>query len=181
LKNRKISEKGKSQIERPEFIVDQNVGKLTKFLRLLGYDTVFFKGLDDSEMIRIALAGNRIILTRDTLIFKRRIIISGKVKAILIEDSDIEKQIRQVVNSLNLLPQAKPFSICLECNRVLEPRTRDEVKNRVPPYVWKTQKNFMECPECHRIYWQGTHWAQMKKRLAALLKTDRKVADNEPA
>ncbi len=131
-------------------------------------------------MIEIALAGNRIILTRDTLILKRRIITTGKVKAILIHDSDIKNQIKQVVDTLNLLPQAKPFSLCLECNRILEPRSRDEVQGRVPPYVWKTQKNFMECPECHRIYWQGTHWAQMKKRLAALLKPSREAKDNEP-
>ncbi len=158
---------------RPKFIVDQNVGKLAKLLRLLGYDTIFFTGETDTQMVNIALAEHRIILTRDTHVLERRLITSGRVKAILINSDNIEKQIRQVVNDLNL-DNFQPFTICLEDNQPLVSRTRREVENRVPPYVWKTQTEYVECPLCHRIYWKGTHWDAMTGRLEKLTRDTRK-------
>jgi uncharacterized protein with PIN domain len=116
-------------------------------------------------MIKIALSENRILLTRDTQVMKRRVVTSGKLKAVLLEDDDPRMQLRKVVDSLNLDYMAKPFSICLECNHPLVKREKDEVYGLVPPYVFETQKHYMECPSCHRIYWQGTHWAAMSKEL----------------
>ena len=147
------------------FIVDHNVGKLAKWLRMMGYDALLFKGRDDGDMIRIALSENRILLTRDTQVMKRRVVTSGKLRAVLLEDDDPRMQLRKVVDVLKLDYMAKPFTICLECNRPLIKREKDEVCNLVPPYVFKTQKHYMECPSCHRIYWQGTHWAAMSKEL----------------
>jgi uncharacterized protein len=160
-------------IDRPKFIVDQNVGKLAKLLRLLGYDTIFFTGETDTQMVNIAMAERRIILTRDTHVLERRLITSGRVKAVLINSDNIEGQIRQVVNELHL-DSFQPFTLCLEDNQLLVPRTREEVKNRVPPYVWKTQKEYVECPVCHRIYWKGTHWDAMTDRLEKLTRDTRK-------
>ena len=105
--------------DRPQFIVDQNVGKLTKLLRLLGYDTIFFTGETDAQMVEIALAENRIILTRDTHILERRAITSGQVKALLLGSDNIEEQIRQVVSDLHL-DNFQPFTICLEDNRAID-------------------------------------------------------------
>ena len=108
-----------------------------------------------------------IILTRDTHILERRAITSGRVKALLLGSDTIENQIRQVVSDLHL-DNFQPFTICLEDNRPLIARAREEVKNRVPTYVWKTQPEYVECPECHRIYWKGTHWGAMTLRLEKL-------------
>jgi uncharacterized protein with PIN domain len=155
---------------RPEFVADENVGKLARSLRLLGYDTVFFRGETDSQIIGIALNENRIILTRDTHIMKRRLVTAGKIKAILICSDNIEEQIKQVVLELDLSALKKPFTLCLECNRLLVARTKEEVKERVPPYVFKTQHEFVECLECHRIYWKGTHWEAMSRMLEKLAK-----------
>ena len=154
-----------------KFIVDQNVGKLVKWLRLLGYDTAFFTGETDTQMVNIALAENRIILTRDTYILKRRLVTTGKVKTILIKSDIIEDQIKQVLDELRLCDQINPFALCLECNRPLATRTKEEIINRVPPYVWKTRKEYVECPQCHRIYWKGTHWEAMTRRLQKLTKS----------
>jgi uncharacterized protein len=156
------------QIGKAKFMVDQNVGKLVKLLRLLGYDTVFFTGENDTQMVHLALAEYRIILTRDTHILKRRLVTSGKIKAVLIQADNIDAQIQQVVDELNLHNRIEPFTLCLECNRPLAKRTREEVENRVPPYVWQTQKGYMECMECHRIYWKGTHWEALTRRLENL-------------
>ena len=146
------------------------MGKLAKWLRIMGYDTLFFNGSDDSGMIAIALAEDRVILTRDTQIMKRRVVTSGQLKAILIQSDEPERQMRQVIDSLNLDWQFKPFTICLECNQPLVERSKQQVSNLVPPYVFQTQSQYMECPACHRIYWKGTHWQAMTKKLEKLMK-----------
>lgn len=160
-----------SRREAPKFIVDHNVGKLTKWLRMMGYDAVFFNGSNDAHMVAKALAEDRIILTRDTQIMKRKVITDGRVKAILIASDEPVVQMRQVTQTLDLNYRFKPFSLCLECNRPLEERSKEQVKDRVPPYVFRTQKQYMECPECHRIYWRGTHWEAMTRELAGFMQS----------
>lgn len=160
-----------SRREAPKFIVDHNVGKLTKWLRMMGYDAVFFNGSNDAHMVAKALAEDRIILTRDTQIMKRKVITDGRVKAILIASDEPVAQMRQVTQTLDLDYRFRPFSLCLECNRPLEERSKEQVKDRVPPYVFRTQKQYMECPECHRIYWRGTHWEAMTRELAGFMQS----------
>ena len=152
-------------ISTPRFIVDHNVGKLAKWLRMMGYDTLFFSGSDDSVMIATAVAENRVILTRDTRIMERRLVTSGRLKAVLIDSDKPEQQMKQVLKALLLEPQFRPFTLCLECNQPLVERSRQQVEERVPPYVLKAQDQYMECPLCHRIYWQGSHWQAMSRQL----------------
>jgi hypothetical protein len=151
-----------------KFIVDSNVGKIAKWLRLMGFDALFFNGQDDSEMILTALAEDRVILTRDTQLMKWGVITSSRLRAILIESDEADSQIRQVIKELNLDSQIKPFTICLECNQPLREASQKEVEDRVPPYVYRTQRQFMECPNCHRAYWRGTHWQAMLRKLDKL-------------
>lgn len=152
-------------IDNLKFMVDNNVGKLAKWLRIMGYDTLFFNGRNDSRMVAIALAEERVILTRDTQIMKRRVVTSGRLKAILIQSDKPEPQMYQVINSLHLDCRFKPFAICLECNQPLIEKSKQQVKDLVPPYVFQTQNQYMECPNCHRIYWRGTHWQRMREKL----------------
>lgn len=153
-----------------KFIVDTNVGKLAKWLRVMGYDALFFDGGDDSQMVAIALAEGRVILTRDTQIMRRRVATNGQLKVILIQSSEPEQQMRQVVETLNLDCQFRPFAVCLECNQPLNEKTKQQVQDLVPPYVFQTQSQYMECPVCHRIYWRGTHWQAMTRRLEKFMK-----------
>lgn len=134
----------------------------------MGFDSLFFNGENDSDMVRQALAEGRVILTRDTEIMERRVVRNGRLKAILINSEVPKTQIRQVLNSLDLKPHFRPFTICLECNEPLTGKTKEEVENRVPPYVFRTQSQYMECPACQRIYWRGTHWEAMIKKLEEL-------------
>jgi uncharacterized protein with PIN domain len=161
--------------ESPKFITDNNVGKLGRWLRMMGYDTIMFNQPDDWDMVRIALEEERILITRDTQVVKRRVITSGKVRALLITDDDPEKQIHQMMDLLGLDCNFKPLSLCLECNEPLVSRRRDEVENCVPPYVFQTQLQFVECPLCHRIYWQGTHWQAMHNQLDRFCNVRRKA------
>ena len=157
-----------------KFIVDNNVGKLAKWLRIMGYDTRLFNGSDDSGMVATALDEGRVMLTRDTQIMKRRVVTSERVKAILIQSDKPELQMRQVISDLSLDCQLRPFAICLECNQPLLERSKQQMEGRVPPYVFQMQSQYMECPICHRIYWRGTHWQAMTRRLNQFVGYQRK-------
>ena len=146
-------------------MVDNNVAKLAKWLRMMGYDSRVFEGGTDAAMISMALQEDRMILTRDREIIKRRVVTSGRLKAILIQSDTPEQQMRQVIAEVSLNCQYRPFVRCLECNELLVERSKPQVAEHVPSYVFKTQSQYMECPLCHRIYWRGTHWTAMTGKL----------------
>lgn len=154
-----------------KFIVDENVGKLVGWLRMMGFDSAFFTGEDDSAMVRQALAEGRILLTRDTEIVKRRLVSNGQLKALLFQSEDPEQQMRQLLAKFDLIRQARPFTLCLEDNQLLVEKRPEEVRDRVPHYVFQTQEQYMECPSCHRVYWRGTHWKAMQRKLEELAQT----------
>jgi uncharacterized protein with PIN domain len=155
-------------IDSPRFIVDINVGKLARWLRMMGYDTVLFDHGHDDRMIRIALDEARVIVTRDTQLMKRRVITSSRLRAVLITSDQTEQQVRQVMDELHLNANFSPFSLCLECNQPLEKKSKEEVAGLVPPYVFKTQNAYVQCPNCFRVYWKGTHWQAMTEKLRGL-------------
>ncbi|RJO62575.1 MAG: hypothetical protein C4542_03060 [Dehalococcoidia bacterium] len=155
-------------MDAPRFMADQNVGKLARLLRMLGFDTLFFDGRDDGEMVQLALEQGRIILTRNTRIMQRKLVTSGRLKAVLLVSDRPEEQVCHVIKSLRLKDSFCPFTLCIEDNHPLELRGKEEVKDRVPPYVFQTQAQYMECPHCKRIYWRGTHWQAMTGRIDKL-------------
>lgn len=149
-----------------KFLADGMLGRLAKWLRILGYDTVYQVHAHDHELMRRARAEGRILLTRDTELAQRR-----SLQAILITSDDIVAQLQQVLRTCKLTPQAA-FSRCPVCNTPLEDLEPELARPRVPPYVSLTQTQFSECPACKRIYWRGTHWARMQARLEDLWGTD---------
>jgi uncharacterized protein with PIN domain len=99
---------------------------------------------------------------------KRRVVTNGTLKTLHIEQDDPRLQVQEIVKTLRLDYHFKPFSLCLECNRVLVARDREQVKDLVPHRVFETQTQYTECPACHRIYWPGTHWEAMGNELQDL-------------
>ncbi len=158
-----------------KFVADQMLGRLSKWLRLLGYDTLYFKSVADSDLIRIAKGQERFLLTRDTRLMKRRVIRDGLVKAMLVEGDLLDDQLRQVTRELGLQSGLLP-PFCVECNLLLELVSKESTKDRVPPYVYRTQEHFTRCPGCGRFYWAGTHWERIKEKIF-LLTTDSKESD----
>ncbi len=132
---------------------------------MLGCDTLFPRSTDNDELLRIALRENRILLTRNTGIMARRIVTTDKVKVLLIESDNVREQFQQVVNELNLQSKTNSFSLCLLCNVNLVPKEKEEICNLIPPYVFKTQQQFMQCPGCARVFWRDTHWERMMKEI----------------
>ena len=147
------------------FIVDANAGKLAKWLRMMGYDTLFFKGTDDGIMVKLALAQSRTVITRDTEFMKRRAVSSGRVKALLVSGDDPSVQMQASFTALGLDKNYRPFTRCLECNTELSRRDKIDVRGSVPKRVYTLQEQYMQCPACRRIYWRGTHWAAMNRKL----------------
>ena len=147
------------------FIADSNVGKLARWLRMMGYDTLFLNDIDDNHLVNIALREGRILLTKDTQIMMRRVVTNGQLKIILLRQDNPKEQLHQVVKSLHLSYHLGQFTRCLEWNQSLVPKSRDEIAELVPPYVFRTQTQYMQCPGCQRIYWRGTHWQAMTKKL----------------
>jgi len=147
----------------PRFIVDVNVGKLAKWLRILGYDTLFINPIDDSVLVDIALREGRIVLTRDTHIAERRVVAAGQVRVIMVQGDRVLDQLRFLVRTLGLRGPFRLLSRCIECNVPLETVPPSLVRDRVPPYVYQTQQRYMICPSCDKIYWAGTHWQRMRQ------------------
>lgn len=146
----------------PRLLADGMLGTLAKWLRLLGYDTAYDNQASDPELAHRARAEGRVLLTRDQELAAR----SG-LRTLLIESEVLEEQVEQVQDALAPPPQP-PFSRCPVCNTALEPVSREEIADQVPPYVLKTQTEFHRCPGCGRIYWPGTHVDRMRRRLSEL-------------
>jgi len=143
-----------------KFIVDGMLGRLAKWLRILGYDTAFSPNLDDNQLVRLARAEGRLLLTRDRGLAQRR-----GVQCLLIESHHLEEQLDQILAELPLTGE-HPFSRCPVCNTPLQKVEKPELEGRVPPHIFRTHKDFSLCPNCDKIYWTGTHWARMREKLA---------------
>jgi len=125
------------------FIVDSNAGKLARWLRMMGYDALFFNDIEDGRLVDMAMKEGRVVVTRDTQIAKRRVATNGSLRVILTRDDDPRRQLLQVMKELSLDCRQMQFTRCLECNRRLKPRSKEEVKDFVPPYVFSTQTQYM--------------------------------------
>jgi uncharacterized protein with PIN domain len=143
-----------------KFIADIMVGKLARYLRMAGYDVAYFNDASDDFILKTAIKEDRIVLTRDTLMLERRQFRSGTLKSVFISDDDIKKQLLQIRSELNI--SLGPDLIrCLICNDLLVKVLKKDVRNKVPPYVYGTQDDFMYCRECGKYYWRGTHYDYM--------------------
>jgi len=142
-----------------KFILTDELGRLSRWLRILGFDTVVEK--DKRSLVLKSLRDERIILTRDSKMAR----FTGT--RILHIDSDfVEKQLAQVIDSLGIqIDQNKLFTLCILCDAELESVDKSSVREIVPKYVYETQDAFMKCPKCGKIYWQGSHWELVKKFL----------------
>ena len=143
----------------PKLLADCMLGRLAKWLRLLGYDTAYDNVASDPELARRSRAEGRVLLTRDHELAHRR-----GLQTLLIQSEVLEEQVREVQDALGAPPNPA-LSRCSVCNVVLEPATPEEIADRVPPYVLRTQTAFRRCSGCGRVYWPGTHLQAMREQL----------------
>lgn len=148
-----------------KFIADAMLGKLAKWLRILGCDVLYFPGIYDEELIEIAVKEKRIILTRDTLLIKRK---KARSISFFVEDNDYKKQLQQVIRAFSLDKEKYVLTRCIVCNHTLSYRDKKDVKDKVPSYVYQTQHSFGFCPYCCKIYWPATHKDKIIDKLNSL-------------
>ena len=139
------------------------VGRLAKWLRLLGYDTMYANNLTDTEMLDVAESEGRIILTRDRLLIRRR----RCRNYIFIQSDHWRQQLKQVYLEAGLACD-RMLSMCALCNRLLVPVDRNSVESLVPAYVYRTLEAFQKCDQCLRIFWSATHVCESHKELESL-------------
>jgi len=150
----------------PKFVVDTMLGKLARWLRALGYDTLYPRAVEDDRLLHLARAEARVLLTRDA-----RLAREAGPSGLLVTAERLEGQIGEVVERLDLAPSADGLlSRCLECNGLLERELKEAVRGLVPEYIFSTQEHFVGCRGCGRIYWQGSHADRMLSRLAPYLR-----------
>ncbi|HZD41734.1 MAG TPA: Mut7-C RNAse domain-containing protein [Terriglobales bacterium] len=146
-----------------KFAADRMLGRLAKWLRVLGQDVIYGPHLSGYGLIRAARRENRLILTRD-----RKLKNKQPPEFIFIESDHYENQLRQVAASCEIGSPDQLFTRCLECNTRLQSTAKASIKEKVPPYVFSTQEKFSWCPDCRRIYWPATHEARMVEELRKL-------------
>lgn len=148
---------------RLKFIVDTMLGDVARWLRIMGYDTRYHRGFSDRELLSEALLTGRILITRDRGLYAKAR--KASVKAVLIESTTIEERLAELSVKLGLEIRVDPnLSRCPECNGVLE-RVEDKsiIKDRVPPVAYNTYNVFYVCTVCGRVYWEGSHWVNIRR------------------
>jgi uncharacterized protein with PIN domain len=156
-----------------KFIADAMLGRLAKWLRLLGFDTLYYPHIEDSLILRIAREQDRIILTRDTRLVK----VKGINTYLLLEDNDSFNQLRSVITTYDMLPQLTEKGKitlpaegrCSVCNEPLTDVAREKARPHVPEYTYNTCSSFKHCAICGKFYWKGSHQENLRKKLSELL------------
>jgi uncharacterized protein with PIN domain len=140
------------------FILDAHLGKLAKYLRMLGFDSLYRNDFGDEEIIGLALQEKRIILTRDKLLLQSRRVTHGYY----VRATEKHAQLREVVQKFDLYSQFKSFTRCMTCNAGLVPKSREEIRDLVELETLQFFHEFYFCPACRKVYWQGSHFKRME-------------------
>ena len=141
----------------PRFVIDVNLGRLARLLRVLGFDVWWSSGADDETLADISLGQQRILLTRDRALLKRRAITHG----LFVRSDDPEEQTLEVIRRLDLRQRLAPFTRCVRCNGMLVRVAKDEVIDHLEPRPRRYYDDFSRCAECGRIYWPWSHHARL--------------------
>ena len=152
------------QNSEPTFLADRMLGRLSKWLRIMGLDCAYIREESFHNIVEQALREDRILLSRDTRIFTY-----GRIgRYLYIESNHLEYQLLQILAVYNIDPWSKAFCRCIVCNSLLKTTTFERAGARVPVHVKDTQATIASCPSCNRLYWGATHKSRMKAKLQRL-------------
>lgn len=147
------------------FILDAHLGKLAKYLRMLGFDTLYRNDFGDQEIIEIAKEQNRIILSRDKLLLKSPEITHGYY----VRATEKHHQLTEIVERFDLYSQFRSFTRCMTCNAVLKSKDKESIRNLVDPDTYKCFDEFFYCPDCAKVFWKGSHFARMERLILDII------------
>ncbi len=145
------------------FIADAMLGRLARWLRLLGFDTLYYPHVSDSDLLKSALREGRILLTRDTHFLHMK----NLNNLFFVRSDDPVAQVREVIRTFEV--KEPGTGRCARCNGILgEVSDRDSIRDAVPEYVFLSRSEFMRCTACGNVYWEGTHLRRFREMLHAL-------------
>ncbi|MCH7515990.1 MAG: Mut7-C ubiquitin/RNAse domain-containing protein [Bacteroidetes bacterium] len=144
-------------LREPKFIADVHLGKLARYLRMMGFDVIYKNNYKDDEIVTLSLIETRAILTRDRGILKRSEVTHGY----WIRSTKVKEQVIEVLKRFDLRNIIEEFSRCIDCNTMLKSISKSEIIDELPPKVSKSQTDFSRCPACKKNYWKGTHHQKM--------------------
>ena len=154
---------------RIRFVLDTHLGKLAKYLRMLGFDALYNNTSCDLELATLASSGDkRILLTRDVGLLKYKQVSHGY----FIRSKKPREQLAEVLDRFDLRKQFTPFRLCVNCNGVLNELEKSAVYDRVPYRIYHDFDRFVICESCQQIYWQGSHYHRMRKFMTVLASSD---------
>jgi uncharacterized protein with PIN domain len=153
------------------FVADCMLGRLAKWLRILGFDVLYFSRAEDKELVDIARREGRVLLTRDTGLIEKT---AKRPNRLFVRSDDWEDQVAQVLDEFGLWDEVRPNTRCIECNLPLKALARERARNLVTPYVLEHASSFSVCPGCDRVFWQGTHTGDMERKIERLLDRHKK-------
>ncbi|MEJ2627317.1 MAG: Mut7-C RNAse domain-containing protein, partial [bacterium] len=148
-----------------KFILDIQLGKLAKKLRMLGFDTLYKNNYVDKQIIEIAREEHRIILTRDKTLLKNKLVTHGY----WVRNTDPELQFIEIIQRFDIKNQINPFTRCMVCNQKVVQVEKDEIADQLQPKTKKYFNEFFQCVQCKKIYWKGSHFQKMKQKINTLL------------
>ncbi|PTR32313.1 hypothetical protein C8K36_1011365 [Rhodococcus sp. OK519] len=149
-------------LRNPRFVLDVHLGRLARYLRLLGFDSVYSDDRTDDELLAISGAENRVLLTRDIGLLERAALVHGG----FLHETDSRLQLREVLDRYGLQDRIAPLTRCARCNGLIGPATPALARGRVPAGVLREQRRFSRCHDCGQVYWLGGHLARLRARLA---------------
>ncbi len=153
------------------FAVDVNLGKLARWLRLLGFDVLYRNDYDDAELARVAAQQSRVVLTRDRRLLYRKEVSHGY----WVRSVDPDEQVEEVLHRFQLERRVRPFHRCLSCNGRIHPVAKAQVLDKLAPKTRRYYDEFYQCGSCLKVYWKGPHYTQLQEKLV------RFGADQPPA
>ena len=143
----------------PRFVIDSNLGRLSRYLRLLGFDCLYCNDYEDESVAKIASGHHRIVLTRDRKLLQRKIITHGY----FVRETKPRLQVKEVLKRFDLYRLINPFKRCTHCNGQLEKIGKQRIEHRLEPLTRKYYASFLICDQCHQIYWQGSHHGRTQR------------------
>jgi hypothetical protein len=159
-------------VDATRFAVDRMLGRLARWLRVLGFDAVYRRELPGARLLTLAAREGRVVVTRDARLRCPR----GRTRVVRLESDRFRDQLRELDRVIPLGGVGERPSRCVECNVEVEPLASDRVPATVPEYVRATQREFQRCPRCRRIYWPATHREHIEAEIAALHLTEPALA-----
>jgi hypothetical protein len=147
------------------FVLDTHLGRLARYLRILGFDALYETDRDDEELSRISHTGERTLLTRDRGLLKRGEVVHGY----FVRATELEQQVAEVLRRFDLFPAVAPFRRCLRCNVLLNSVAKETILERLQTKTRQHYDEFRVCPACNRIYWKGSHHEHMRRFIQRIL------------